>query len=1260
MARLKTTLWIAVCLSVCGLSPTNAEDWPMWRGNAARTASTDHQLPTDLALRWTRHLPSPAPAWPQEQDYHGKLEFDAADQPVASGGRLFVPSSARESLTALDIKTGQELWRFYANGPVRFAPACWEDNVYLVSDDGYLYCLDAKSGELKWKFRGGPAERTLMGNQRLISTWPARGAPVIADNVVYFAAGIWPFMGTFLHGIDTESGEPVWTNSGSGSIYNLHQHGGALAFGGVAPQGYLAVNDEKLIVPGGLTVPAIFDRTTGEFQHFEFSHAAVGKGSGGFDVTTQGDLYFNNGKMYRLKDGKQLGSINAGVLADGRLIGISKGEAIGFEVIATEEEKTDKRGKKTSEIKYSGKGKWKVNLPSEINTVRVQADNRAFATGPEGEIVSFDIPQDGEEGKIAWEHKVDGEIRGMLAASGQLVVITKEGQLYCFGQATDQEVTKQGGSTKKKFAPPSPEVKAQAEQILAAANQPGGYAVVLGLNDGALTEAIVALSDLHVVAIEEDAAKAEKLRRRWDEMGIYGTRAAIRVADFETASLPQYMAELIYSEDIERFEAAVGDQWPRYYESLKPYGGTAILAADEARHEALAAADLHGAKLTTTGDWLAVKREGPLPNSGQWTHQYSNSSNTVYSTEKRVKLPLGVLWFGGPTNQHALPRHAQGPIPQVVGGRLIIEGVNTLSSRCVYTGRELWVREFEDIGFPYKAENHTFTGTVYIKNQPGANYIGSNYASTEDGIYVVYQDECHRLDNATGETLDTFRLPSFDADKPDNHASWGYIGIQGDYLIAGAEPQIFNDERIGQKNWNRTSSQHIVVMNRHTGEVLWTETAKHGFRHNAIVTGGDRLYVVDRLSNGAIEHLQRRGQDLKEPPRMQAFELATGKQVWESNEEVFATWLAYSDKYDVLIQAGRTGGRESLPDETNRQIIAHDASTGEIAWKRGDRYTGPLVMAEDWIISSSGSHGAFSIETGEPKQRLHPITGEEMQWTHTRSYGCGVALGCENLLTFRSGAAGFFDLKDSSGVGNFGGFRAGCTPNLIPADGVLNAPDYTRTCSCSYQNQTSLALISMPDVEIWTWTDLPKPEKADRVRQIGVNFGAPGNRQSSEGVYWINYPSVGGPSPEVKVRVRSGESNWFRNHSSQVNIGGQRFNAPTDDLVWVAASGVEGAEELEITLHDQKLKTAAKYRVRLIFSDPQNETAGERQFDVALQGKLVRQGLDIAAEAGGDRTPLVIEVADVEIEERLKIELTPSKGSAKPTVLSGVEIVIQE
>ena len=227
---------VLVLMMVCSAS---AGDWPMWRHDAARSAVTKDELPADLHLQWVRDLPSPKAAWPASQ---WKLQFDASYEPIVLGKTIYVPSMVRDSVTAYDTRTGEEKWRFYADGPVRFAPVAYNDALYFVSDDGYLYCLNAGSGELIWRVRGGPSDRKIIGNDRVISMWPARGAPVISDGIIYFAGGIWPFMGTFIYALDAETGETIWCNSGSGSEYSMHQHG-TWAFGGVAPQGYIAVSE---------------------------------------------------------------------------------------------------------------------------------------------------------------------------------------------------------------------------------------------------------------------------------------------------------------------------------------------------------------------------------------------------------------------------------------------------------------------------------------------------------------------------------------------------------------------------------------------------------------------------------------------------------------------------------------------------------------------------------------------------------------------------------------------------------------------------------------------------------------------------------------------------------------------------------------------------------------------------------------------------------------------------------------------------------
>jgi len=135
------------------------------------------------------------------------------------------------------------------------------------------------------------------------------------------------------------------------------------------------------------------------------------------------------------------------------------------------------------------------------------------------------------------------------------------------------------------------------------------------------------------------------------------------------------------------------------YSSVRPYGGS--LSLDPGVRELVAAANLTGAEIVENPSSLVVFRSGALPDSADWTHQYGDIANSVKSDDSRLKLPLGVLWFGGSSNMDVLPRHGHGPPEQVIGGRMFIEGINCLSARDVYTRRNegvsIWVVEAQHI-----------------------------------------------------------------------------------------------------------------------------------------------------------------------------------------------------------------------------------------------------------------------------------------------------------------------------------------------------------------------------------------------------------------------------------------------------------------------------------------------------------------------------------------------------------------------------------
>jgi hypothetical protein len=250
------------------------------------------------------------------------------------------------------------------------------------------------------------------------------------------------------------------------------------------------------------------------------------------------------------------------------------------------------------------------------------------------------------------------------------------------------------------------------------------------------------------------------------------------------------------------------------------------------------------------------------------------------------------------------------------------------------------------------------------------------------------------------------------------------------------------------------------------------------------------------------------------------------------------------------------------------------------------------------------------------------------------------------LITFRSSAAGFFDLSGDGGTGNWGGFRSSCSSNLIPANGVLSAPDYTRTCTCAFQNRTSLALIHMPEIDVWTFNQFDWDGK--RVRQVGLNFGAPGDRRAPDGQLWLDFPSVGGDSPDIPVTVEGDHLEYFRQHPTHVS---------GSDFRWVACSGVYGASTINVSLDKATDVKEKRYTVRLHFVEMEHHSLGERVFDVLVQNQKVLTDFDVLAQAGSVNQSIIKEFHGVLVGDALKIELVPKSGR---TVICGLEAVVEE
>ncbi|NOX98251.1 MAG: hypothetical protein GXP30_00695, partial [Verrucomicrobia bacterium] len=329
-------------------------------------------------------------------------------------------------------------------------------------------------------------------------------------------------------------------------------------------------------------------------------------------------------------------------------------------------------------------------------------------------------------------------------------------------------------------------------------------------------------------------------------------------------------------------------------------------------------------------------------------------------------------------------------------------------------------------------------------------------------------------------------------------------------------------------------------------------------------------------------------------------------------------------------------------------------------------YTG-RVLAVDEAMSQRQSFSEVDFKTVQPAQyrppstkkenvyspkrirkvgeRLNLLTGEKEAREFIKQYGCDGGFDYGNLYTMRSATPAYYDKTIESGPINLSGPRSGCTNSVIPAAGVLNVPYFYEGCTCAYPLPIGLSLVTQPQTyEQWTaWGAVTKEGTAGKIQRLGVNFGAPGDRVTYDGTLWVDYPSVGGPSPEIEVAVIPAEAKAFYNHSLWIE-GGKGWP-------WVAASGMKGAQSIAL-----KGVKPGDYSVRLVFVEPDNKKVGERVFDVSLQGKEVLKGFDVAKEAKGrmravTNTHKKVSVGD---DGQLLVGLKAEKGTS---ILSGIELI---
>jgi outer membrane protein assembly factor BamB len=688
------------------------------------------------------------------------------------------------------------------------APTVVNGRVYVGSDDGFAYCLDASNGSLIWKVRAAHRPDEVLGSGKMVSLWPIRTGVLVDDGVAYFGAGVFPHERTFVCAVDANTGEFLWRNDA------FSQRGYALEFGGITPQGALLASDSTVFMPSGRAMPAAFSRENGSLLYYCSPGGKIGgtwalltgnrlvagiEGKRAYDaetgrpaldnayawfpglhlVATEQYAFmvkfdelcaldrqaFQQASEWRDRVASERGVVEAQLkqVAD-RQRNATPDQKIELDSQAATYEKQLEYLSQQQRLIEDAVHKWR--RPCKQQHALIKAGETLFLGGDHEVTAASAVT-----GDQVWSVQVDGMACGLAAANRRLFVSTDQGTIYCFSEGNGN------GKQLKRAISDSPYRKDQltavyeqaAEVILRESGVTKGFCLVYGSERGRLAYELARRSHLNIVGIDPSPEKVAAAREALDAAGLYGDRVTFDVGSLAALPYSDYFANLIVSDTLLTTKEVPGE-FDHFMRVLKPCGGVLCLGSPSASGFDIQAAKTAFAaacgapQVSDDKHWILYTR-GPLEGAGSWTHQYADPGNTACSEDRLVKGPLGVLWYGRPGPERMVERHARAAAPLALDGRMFVQGEHVVMAYDSYNGVLLWQRETP--------------GALRVRVDSDM----SNMAVQPEGLYVATHDKCLRLDPATGETIQTYALPP---DPDGNPRRWGYLACIGDTIYGSS------------------------------------------------------------------------------------------------------------------------------------------------------------------------------------------------------------------------------------------------------------------------------------------------------------------------------------------------------------------------------------------------------------------------------------------------------------------------------------------
>jgi len=168
------------------------QPWPMFNQNPQHTGAATGSGPTNLSPLWMDTL-------------GGAI----LGSPVACYGNVYV-ACCDHNVYCLNATTGVLNWKYTTNWVLRSTPCVIGGDCYIGPDGGIIYCLNAYTGALVWN--------TTIYSSLILTSMSAdpmqiRSSPIVMGNLLYVGA-----MNDYVYCLNTTKGNVVWSFKTGGVV----------------------------------------------------------------------------------------------------------------------------------------------------------------------------------------------------------------------------------------------------------------------------------------------------------------------------------------------------------------------------------------------------------------------------------------------------------------------------------------------------------------------------------------------------------------------------------------------------------------------------------------------------------------------------------------------------------------------------------------------------------------------------------------------------------------------------------------------------------------------------------------------------------------------------------------------------------------------------------------------------------------------------------------------------------------------------------